>query len=114
MFSMPLHPPDRPIADTYEDDLQTCELADRLGYDEVWIGEHFTSVWANIPAPDLFIAQAAARTRRIRFGTGVVLMPFHNPLFVALRLAQLDHQTRGRLMVGVGSVEHDVASVGGE
>ena len=64
MFSMPLHPPGRPIADTYEDDLRTFELADRLGYDEIWIGEHFTSVWENIPAPDLFIAQAAARTRR--------------------------------------------------
>src|SRR5205823_142001 len=103
MFSMPLHPPERPIADTYDDDVRTFELADQLGYDEIWIGEHFTSVWENIPSPDLFIAQAAARTRRVRFGTGVVLMPFHNPLFVALRLAQLDHQTRGRIMVGVGS-----------
>jgi alkanesulfonate monooxygenase SsuD/methylene tetrahydromethanopterin reductase-like flavin-dependent oxidoreductase (luciferase family) len=114
MFSMPLHPPERPIADTYEDDLQTFELADRLGYDEIWIGEHFTSVWENIPAPDLFIAQAAARTSRIKFGTGVVLMPFHNPLFVALRLAQLDHQTRGRLMVGVGSggISADKAAFG--
>ena len=100
---MPLHPPERAIADTYEDDFRTLELADRLGYDEAWIGEHFTSVWENIPAPDIFIAQAAARAPRLRFGTGVVLMPFHNPLFVALRLAQLDHQTGGRLMVGVGS-----------
>ena len=67
------------------------------------IGEHFTSAWENIPAPDLFIAGAAARTRRVKFGTGVLLMPFHNPLHAALRLAQLDHQLRGRLMVGVGS-----------
>jgi alkanesulfonate monooxygenase SsuD/methylene tetrahydromethanopterin reductase-like flavin-dependent oxidoreductase (luciferase family) len=103
MFSMPLHPPERPIADTYEDDFATFELAEQLGYDEVWIGEHFTSVWENIPSPELFIAAAGARARQIRFGTGVLLMPFHNPVHTALRLAQLDHQLKGRLMVGVGS-----------
>jgi len=103
MFSMPLHPPGRCVADTYRDDFATFELADELGYEEVWIGEHFTSIWENIPAPDLFIAGAAARTKRVKFGTGVLLMPFHNPLHAALRLAQLDHQIEGRLMVGIGS-----------
>lgn len=103
MFSMPLHPPERSVTDTYDDDFATFELADRLGYDEIWLGEHFTSVWENVPAPDLFIAQAAARTKRVRFATGVLLMPFHNPLHAALRLAQLDHQTHGRLIVGFGS-----------
>jgi alkanesulfonate monooxygenase SsuD/methylene tetrahydromethanopterin reductase-like flavin-dependent oxidoreductase (luciferase family) len=103
LFSMPLHPPERPVADTYDDDVRTFQLAEELGYEEVWIGEHFTSPWENIPAPDLFIARLAAETKRLRFGTGVVLMPFHNPLHVALRLAQLDQQTRGRLMVGFGS-----------
>jgi alkanesulfonate monooxygenase SsuD/methylene tetrahydromethanopterin reductase-like flavin-dependent oxidoreductase (luciferase family) len=103
MFSMPLHPPERAIADTYDDDFATFELAEHLGYDEVWIGEHFTSVWENIPSPELFIAGAGARARKIRFGTGVLLMPFHNPVHTALRLAQLDHQLKGRLMVGVGS-----------
>jgi alkanesulfonate monooxygenase SsuD/methylene tetrahydromethanopterin reductase-like flavin-dependent oxidoreductase (luciferase family) len=103
MFSMPTHPPGRPVHQTYADDFATFELADRLGYDEVWIGEHFTSVWENIPDPLAFIAGAAARTRRLRFGTGVLLMPFHNPLYAALRLAQLDHQTLGRIQVGIGS-----------
>src|SRR5437773_4442104 len=103
MFSMPTHPPGRPVHETYADDFATFELADRLGYDEVWIGEHFTSVWENIPDPLAFIAGAAARTRRLRFGTGVLLMPFHNPLYAALRLAQLDHQTLGRIQVGIGS-----------
>jgi alkanesulfonate monooxygenase SsuD/methylene tetrahydromethanopterin reductase-like flavin-dependent oxidoreductase (luciferase family) len=103
LFSMPVHPPERAIADTYDDDFATFQVAEDLGYDEVWIGEHFTSAWENIPAPDLFISAATAKTKRIKFGTGVVLMPFHNPLHVALRLAQLDHQTRGRIMVGVGS-----------
>jgi alkanesulfonate monooxygenase SsuD/methylene tetrahydromethanopterin reductase-like flavin-dependent oxidoreductase (luciferase family) len=103
LFSMPLHPPERPVADTYDDDVRTIQLAEQLGFEEVWVGEHFTSGWENIPAPDLFIARAAAQTERIRFGTGVLLMPFHNPLHVALRMAQLDQQTRGRLIVGFGS-----------
>ena len=103
MFSMPTHPPGRPVYETYQDDFKTFELADQLGYDEVWIGEHFTSVWENIPDPLAFIAEAACRTRRLRFGTGVLLMPFHNPLYAALRVAQLDHQTRGRIQLGIGS-----------
>ncbi len=103
LFLMPLHPPERLVADTYDDDLQTLMVADELGYREAWIGEHFTSGWENIPCPDLLIAKAAGRTRRIRFGTGVTLMPFHQPLEVALRAATLDHLTRGRFMLGVGS-----------
>src|SRR6185295_12403773 len=103
MFSMPTHPPGRPVWETYRDDFATFELADQLGYDEVWIGEHFTSVWENIPDPLAFIAEAAHRTKRLRFGTGVLLMPFHNPLYAALRFAQLDHQTLGRVQLGVGS-----------
>jgi|DewCreStandDraft_5_1066085.scaffolds.fasta_scaffold00263_49 alkanesulfonate monooxygenase SsuD/methylene tetrahydromethanopterin reductase-like flavin-dependent oxidoreductase (luciferase family) len=103
LFLMPLHPPERPVADAYEYDLRTLQAADALGFDEAWIGEHFTSVWENIPAPDLFIARALGVTQRIRLGTGVVLLPFHHPVHVALRLACLDHLARGRLMVGIGS-----------
>jgi len=103
LFIMPLHPPARPVADTYDDDLQTIISAEHLGYVEAWVGEHFTSPWENIPCPDLLLAKAAGRTERIRLGTGVVLMPFHNPLEVALRFATLDHLTRGRFMLGVGS-----------
>src|SRR5439155_2711468 len=103
MFSMPTHPPGRPVWQTYQDDFTTFALADQLGFDEVWIGEHFTSVWENIPDPLAFIAEAACRTQHLRFGTAVILMPFHNPLYVAARVAQLDHQTRGRIQVGIGS-----------
>src|SRR5262249_3453479 len=52
--------------------------------------------------PELFIAAAAERTRRIRLGTGVISLPYHNPLMVADRIIQLDHMTRGRAMFGVG------------
>ncbi len=78
------------------------EFLDRLGYDEAWIGEHHSGGFEIIASPELFIAAAAARTKRIKLGTGVVSLPYHNPLMVADRIIQLDHMTRGRVMFGVG------------
>ena len=49
---------------------------------------------------ELFIAAAAERTRRIKLGTGVVSLPYHNPLMVANRIIQFDHMTMGRVMFG--------------
>lgn len=102
-FTMPLHPPGSVMADTLESDLQQLETLDGLGYQEAWIGEHFTSVWENIPAPDLFIAAALSRTKNIKLGTGVTCMPNHNPFMIAHRIAQLDNLARGRFYWGVGS-----------
>jgi len=102
-FTMPLHPPGADPARTLADDLEQVIFLDRLGYTEAWIGEHFTSEWENIPCPDLFIAQALARTENIMFGTGVSCLPNHNPLMLAQRIAQLDQMARGRFAWGIGS-----------
>jgi alkanesulfonate monooxygenase SsuD/methylene tetrahydromethanopterin reductase-like flavin-dependent oxidoreductase (luciferase family) len=102
-FAMPLHPPGSNPTQTLDDDLAQIVRLDELGYKEAWIGEHFTTVWENIPAPDLFIASALAKTKRIVLGTGVSCMPNHNPFMLAQRIAQLDHQAHGRFHWGVGS-----------
>jgi limonene 1,2-monooxygenase len=86
----------------YEHDLETVEWAEKVGYDEVFVGEHHSGGWDIIPSPEVFIANAAARTRRIKLGTGVVSIPYHHPLNVAARISFLDHLTRGRLIFGVG------------
>lgn len=88
--------------------------ADRLGYSEAWIGEHFTARWENIPAPDLMIAKVSALTERIRLGTGLACLPYQHPLVVAHRIAFLDHLTRGRIMFGsgTGSVPTDLQAFG--
>ena len=83
-------------------DLELMEWLDELGFDEAWIGEHHSAGWETISSPELFIAGAAERTKHIKFGTGVISLPYHNPLMVANRMIQLDHQTRGRVMMGVG------------
>lgn len=102
-FTMPLHPPGSDIGKTMAADLEQIVALERFGYAEAWIGEHFTSQWENIPCPDLFIAQALARTERIVLGTGVSCLPNHNPLMLAQRIAQLDQMAQGRFRWGVGS-----------
>jgi limonene 1,2-monooxygenase len=85
-----------------ERDLELIEWLDYLGYDEAWFGEHHSAGWEIIAAPELMIAAAGQRTKRIRLGTGVTSIPYHHPLMVADRMVQLDHMTRGRAMLGVG------------
>lgn len=83
-------------------DLELIEWLDHLGFDEAWIGEHHSAGWELISSPELFIAVAAERTKWIKFGTGVISLPYHNPLMTANRIIQLDHHTRGRVMFGAG------------
>ena len=75
---------------------------DKLNYHEAWVGEHHSGGFEIIACPEMFIAAAAERTRHIRLGTGVVSLPYHNPFTLAGRMMQLDYQTRGRAMFGVG------------
>ena len=113
-FMMPLHPPGSNLAATLEHDLRQIERIDRLGFSEAWIGEHFTSEWENIPAPDIFIGAALQRTERIVLATGVSCMPNHSPMVLAHRIAQLDQMARGRFIwgVGTGSFVGDMEMVG--
>jgi len=114
LFMMPLHPPHRALADGYDRDVEQIVLADRLGFAEAWIGEHLTERWENAPAPDLLLAQALTRTTQIRLGTGVTLLALHNPVYLAHRLAMLDHMARGRFQWGIGggAIPTDLALFG--
>jgi len=101
-FIAPFHPPHENPYLAYRRDVELVEHMDRLGFEEVWIGEHHSAGYELIASPELFIAAVAERTRDIRLGTGVVSLPYHHPLMVADRINQLDHMTRGRVMFGVG------------
>ncbi|MCS6891144.1 MAG: LLM class flavin-dependent oxidoreductase [Rhodovarius sp.] len=83
-------------------DLELIAWLDHLGYDEAWIGEHHSGGWEIIASPEVFIAAAIERTRHIRLGSGVTSLPYHHPLLVAQRFVQLDHMSRGRIMLGCG------------
>jgi alkanesulfonate monooxygenase SsuD/methylene tetrahydromethanopterin reductase-like flavin-dependent oxidoreductase (luciferase family) len=103
MFSMPSHPPERDLLAGHNWDLEVLRLADRLGYEEAWIGEHFTSPWEPNPAPDLLIAQALTQTSRIKLAPGAHLLPYHQPAELAVRVAYMDHLAGGRYMLGIGA-----------
>lgn len=102
IFLAPFHPIDEDPTLCLQRDLELIEHLDRLGYEEAWVGEHHSAGFEIIASPELFIAAAAERTKTIRLGTGVVSLPYHHPLTAANRILQLDHQTRGRVMFGVG------------
>lgn len=102
LFLQPLHHPSSDPTEALESDLDLIVHLDRLGYSEVWVGEHHSTGWENIAAPDVFIAAAAERTTDIRLGTGVVQLGLHHPLVALDRAIFLDHLTHGRSMFGVG------------
>ena len=102
MFMMPLHPPEKDRTECFEEDIKQIVYADHLGFSEAWIGQHSTMAWEPIPSNDVFIANVFPRTKNIRIGPGVTLIPHHHPANVALRLAMLDHLSRGRLNCAFG------------
>lgn len=76
--------------------------AERAGFDTAWVAQHhFHADEGGLPSPLVFLAQAAARTRRIRLGTGVITLPMESALRVAEDTAVLDLLSDGRLEVGV-------------
>ena len=101
-FLAPHHPIGEHPMLQFRRDLAFVEQLDELGYDEFWCGEHHSSGWETIASPEMFLAAAGERTKRIKLGTGVVSLPYHHPFNVAQRMVQLDHMTGGRAIFGSG------------
>ena len=101
-FLAPHHPIGENPTLQFRRDLRFVEHLDELGYDEFWCGEHHSSGWEMIASPEMFLAAAGERTKRIMLGTGVISLPYHHPYNVAQRMVQLDHMTGGRAIFGAG------------
>jgi alkanesulfonate monooxygenase SsuD/methylene tetrahydromethanopterin reductase-like flavin-dependent oxidoreductase (luciferase family) len=101
-FMMPVHPPARSFTETLAEDTEKSLLADQLGFSELWLGEHFSATSEPIPSPMMFMAGLVPQTKNLQFGTGVICLPNHDPVVVAAEVAQFDHMSRGRFMLGVG------------
>ena len=116
MFVMPIHNPAKALAQCIDEDLELAVACDRAGFDEFWVGEHHTSSLENIVMPEIFIAQALALTKTMRFGPAPVCLQYHHPVHVASRLAFLDHLSHGRLNVcfGPGAIPTDMEVYGVE
>lgn len=103
IFMQPVHDPAGNMTEQLRQDRELIKLADRLGFAECWIGEHFTATVEPIASPLAFMASLIPETSQIRFGTGVFCLPQQHPVVVAAQAAQFDHMSDGRFMMGIGA-----------
>jgi flavin-dependent trigonelline monooxygenase, oxygenase component len=92
----------RPVRELYDELLEQAVLAERLGYDGVWLAEQNLVSFLAAPEPLQLAAMIAQRTERIRIGVAVFVLPFHHPLRLAGAIAQIDQLSGGRFDVAVG------------
>ncbi len=102
VFSLMQWPEDRSQTDVFRNEIEQMTTAEDQGYDAVWLAEHHFSSYGIDPAIHLTAAHLAARTRRIRIGTAVTILPFMHPLRVAEEIATLDILSSGRIDWGIG------------
>ena len=103
-FELPM-PPQlvRTESQAVADWLDEIALADSLGFGCAWLVEHhFMRGYSHCSKPEILLAAAAQRTRRLRLGLGVIPAPYHHPVHIAERVAMLDVVSNGRLEVGLG------------
>ena len=85
-----------------EQGLWEVDFAERNGFESVWVTEHHFSGYGSIGVPSVYAAGIAQRTKRIRIGYGVAIVPLHHPLRLAEEISWVDHLSEGRVMVGLG------------
>jgi alkanesulfonate monooxygenase SsuD/methylene tetrahydromethanopterin reductase-like flavin-dependent oxidoreductase (luciferase family) len=85
-----------------EQALWEVDFAERHGFESIWVTEHHFSGFGSIGVPSVYAAGIAQRTRRVRIGYGVAVVPLHHPLRLAEEISWVDHLSEGRLAVGVG------------
>jgi len=102
LFMMPLHDPKRNYTEVLQEDREAILLAEKLGYDEAWVGEHYSAATEPIPDPLQFMATLIPITKSIKFGTSVLNLPQHHPAVVAGNCAMFDHLSKGRFIMGIG------------
>jgi len=101
-FTMPLHPVGKDWRQTLAEDREAILLAERLGFEEAFIGEHLTDLAETITSCLIFIATLARDTRRIRLGSGTVNLANRHPAATAAEVAMVDTLLEGRFILGIG------------
>lgn len=102
VFSLSQVPDLSRTVQAFADDMKLFELAEELGYDSIWIAEHLFSTYGLVTSTQVLAAAIAQRTKRVRIGTAVVVIPFNHPLRTASDFALIDVLSHGRLDFGVG------------
>jgi alkanesulfonate monooxygenase SsuD/methylene tetrahydromethanopterin reductase-like flavin-dependent oxidoreductase (luciferase family) len=118
IFSVNDHYPRLPrsVPQLYNQVLQSCELAERLGFDTFFCAEHHFHEYGVVPDPAVMLSALAQRTKKIRLGTAISILTFHDPRRIAETYSMVDMMSGGRLMFGVGSgyLAHEFIGFGKE
>ncbi len=100
-FMMPLHPPGKSYPQSLREDREAIILADRLGFEEAYVGEHVTDAAETVTHCMTFLASLISETKRIKLGTGTINIPNSHPAAIAAQVAMLDNMLEGRFMMGI-------------
>lgn len=105
IFSVQDHHPafSRTIPQLYDQVLKQGILADQLGYSSFFVAEHHFHEYGAVPNPAIFLTAVAQHTSKIKLGSAISILTFHNPLTIAENYAMLDVLSNGRMILGVGS-----------
>ena len=101
MFMMPVHPPGKNYPQSLREDREAIILADKLGFEEAYVGEHITDAAETVTDCMTFLASLITETTRIKLGTGTINIPNTHPAAVAARVAMLDNMLEGRFIMGI-------------
>lgn len=113
-FTMPLHPLERVVTETLQEDRDAIILADQLGFHDAFVGEHLTDVAENVTSSIIFLATLIGDTRQIKLGTGTSNLSHSHPTLIASHAAMFDHLARGRFILGIspGALASDAEALG--
>ncbi len=100
-FMMPLHPPGKSYPQSLREDREAIILADELGYEEAYVGEHVTDAAETVTHCMTFLATLIHATKRIKLGTGTINIPTSHPAAIAAQVAMMDNLLEGRFIMGI-------------
>src|SRR6266436_361994 len=93
---------DKSDLQTYQEELKLADQAEGLGFDSVWALDHHFTGYVMSPDPTQLLSYVAARTKRVELGTAVIVLPWHDPVHIAEKIALLDTLSGGRTIFGFG------------
>ena len=113
-FTMPLHPLERVLAETLQEDRETIIYADQLGFYDAFVGEHLTDKAENVTNSLIFLASIIGQTKNIKLGSGTSNLSHSHPTLIASQAAMFDHLTKGRFIFGIspGALSSDAEALG--
>jgi alkanesulfonate monooxygenase SsuD/methylene tetrahydromethanopterin reductase-like flavin-dependent oxidoreductase (luciferase family) len=111
---MPLHPLERVLAETLQEDRETIIYADQLGFYDAFVGEHLTDKAENVTNSLIFLASIIGQTQTIKLGSGTSNLSHSHPTLIASQAAMFDHLTKGRFIFGIspGALSSDAEALG--